>query len=183
MTAPYTPNLEALLALLSGGARTPADATFTTAKGESGIAKARREALEKLHPPTTADRLMQALAKVGIDTKLERPQLDIRESAPHTMTKNLDAKSLDYGEWLRANYGNNGNVLGGRVSDSTALRDMQLPYYNITGTPEQIAATATGNNRNKYTDYRPVMEGDDTPLAEQIARLKAMRARNSNNPG
>ena len=96
------------------------------------------------------------------------------------MTKNLDAESLDYGEWLRANYGNNGNVLGGRVSDSTALRDMQLPYYNVTGTPERIAATATGN---KYTDYRPVIEGDDTSLAKQIDRLKAMRARNSNNPG
>lgn len=179
MTAPYTPNLEALLALLSGGARTPADATFTTAKGEGGIAKARREALEKLHPPTTADRLMQALAKVGIETKLERPQSDIRESAPL-----IDSYNLRTGENRMDNFGDSGNVLGGRVSDSTALRNMQMPLYNATGTPQEIAATTADSNRNKFNHYAEIPDFyQDRTLAQQIARLKAMKARNSNNPG
>ena len=172
--------LAMLRQLLQGAA--PADATFTTAKGEGGIAKARRDALAKLHPPTTADRLMQALAKVGIATKLERPQSDIRESAP----------VADF--WPRNprydNVGLNGNVLGGRVMDSTALRTMKLPDYNQAGEPHEISSLNPDKflrhlNMNPFTygftDEPSPMA--DPPLAEQIARLKAMRARNSNNPG
>jgi len=176
MTAPYTPNLEALLALLSGGARIPADATFTTAKGEGDLAKARRKALAELHPPTLAEKLSSALSGLGMT--VQGPNSNIRESAPRYVELYSNEKP--------AYFGNNGNVIGGRASDSTALQNMQKPLYNARGTPQEIATTAADSNRSKFSRYEEIpyfFGGDDSPLAEQIARLKALRARNSNNPG
>jgi len=167
--------LQMLRQLLQGAA--PADATFTTAKGEGGIAKARREALEKLHPPSLAEKLSSALSGLGMT--VQGPSSDIRKSAP--------LPDLWTGQPPgHKNFGDNGNVVGGRVSDSLALQHMRLPYYNMIGSPQQIAESAIGDNRNKYTTYRPLGDApseQDPVLAEQIARLKAMRARNSNNPG
>ena len=170
--------LQMLRQLLQGAA--PADATFTTAKGEGGIAKARREALAKLHPPTLADKLSSALSGLGIT--VQGPNSNIRESAPL-----IDSWNLNTGKMRMENFGNNGNVLGGRVSDSTALQNMQMPlWYNVTGTPQEIAASTAGSNRNKFKDYYEIPDvytAQDRVLAEQIARLKTLRARNSNNPG
>jgi len=166
--------LQMLRQLWQGAA--PADATFTTAKGEGGIAKARREALEKLHPPTLAEKLSSALSGLGIT--VQGPSSDIRKSAPRHV-KLFSNTEPGY-------FGNNGNVLGGRASDSTALQNMQKPLYDARGTPQEIATTAADSNRIKYNRYEEVPSffgGDDLPLAEQIARLKALRARNSNNPG
>ena len=169
MTAPYTPNLEALLALLSGGARTPADATFTTAKGEGDLAKARRKALAELHPPTLAEKLSSALSGLGMT--VQGPNSNIRKSAPGTLVGGG-------GNGLHVeNVGFNGNILGGRMLDSMALQNMQLPEYNQAGTPEEILSS----NKKSFFNYPSPIE--DLTLAEQIARLKALRARNSNNPG
>jgi len=166
--------LQMLRQLLQGAA--PADATFTTAKGEGGIAKARRDALEKLHPPSLAEKLSSALSGLGIT--VQSPSSDIRKSAPRHIELYSNEKP--------AYFGNNGNVIGGRASDSTALQNMQKPLYNARGTPQEIATTAADSNRSKFSRYEEIpyfFGGDDLPLAEQIARLKAMKARNSNNPG
>jgi len=166
-------NLKMLAYLLRKEAA-PRDATFTTARGEGDLAKARRDALTKLHPPTLAEKLSSALSGLGMT--VQGPSSDIRKSAP---LADVWPSSPRY-----ENFGDNGNVLGGRVSDSLALEHMRLPYWNMLGTPQEIAASAIGNNRNKYNTYRPLEDYEqDATLAEQIARLKAMKARNSNNPG
>ena len=152
----------------------PADATFTTAKGEGDLAKARRKALTELHPPTLAEKLSSALSGLGMTVR--GPNSNIRESAPRLAELGSNEEP-DY-------FGNNGNVLGGHASDSTALQNMQMPLYNVSGTPQGIAATTADSNRNKFNRYAEVPYfAQDRTLAEQIARLKALNARNSNNPG
>ena len=168
MTAPYTPNLEALLALLSGKARTPADATFTTAKEEGDFAKARREALETLqanqqivHGPdghgfvsvrTSAPLYTQAFNGWPEFWK-ENP------TAQQGYQQGSQINQLMFGPTSRGNPDRgNAQAVGSRASDSLALNELEPRLRRGSRQP-------------------------DVALELQIARLKAVRARNSNNPG
>jgi len=143
-----TPNgtLQMLRQLLQGAA--PADATFTTAKGEGGIQKAQRDALEKL----------QAYQQM-VNGPRGRGEVSVRMFAPlnyrGTEPSAVQGRQQEmFGEG--APDMGNAQAIGSRASDSLALSGLQRRQ-------------------------RPLLPDND--LQRQIEILKALRARNSNNPG
>ena len=138
--------LEMLRQLLQGAA--PADATFTTAKGEGGIQKAQRDALEKLQAYQQMVRGPRGRGEVSV--RMFAP-LNYRGTEPSAVQGRQQEM---FGEG--APDMGNAQAIGSRASDSLALSGLQRRQ-------------------------RPLLPDND--LQRQIEILKALRARNSNNPG
>jgi hypothetical protein len=149
--------LQMLRQLLQGAA--PADATFTTAKGEGGIQKVQRDALNKL----------QANQQI-VRGPYGHGEVSVRMGAPvnYTFSNPIDEVALPsyqqgmFGDKIQGMLGDkipdrgNAMAIGSRASDSLAL-----------------------NGLHRRTDSA----GADIQLQREIDRLKALKARNSNNPG
>ena len=150
--------LQMLRQLLQGAA--PADATFTTGRGQGGIQKAQRDALEKLQ----ANQQM-------VRGPRGRGEVSVRMGAP-----------LNYTGAERTL--NTGYDAGPGPS---AVQGYQQGMFG-NGMPDMGNAQAIGSRASDSLALSGLQRRTDSPLSDielqlQIARLKALKARNSNNPG